>query len=71
MIELVVNGRRVELQQETALLDYLSSLGVEPRAVAVELNGRILERSELAGAALRAGDQVEIVRMVGGGRPRV
>jgi len=33
----------------------------------VELNERILERSELAGTTLAEGDLVEIVRMVGGG----
>lgn len=69
MIGLVINGRSVELEGETALLEYLRSLGVEPRAVAVELNGRILERSEFASAVLREADQVEIVRMVGGGGP--
>ena len=67
MIEVTINGRVVTLGPETSLLDYLAAIGVQARAVAVELNGRILERSEYAGTQLRAGDQVEIVRMVGGG----
>ena len=67
MIALLINGRSVELKAETTLLDYLGSLAVEPRAVAVELNGRILERAEFPGIVLRGGDEVEIVRMVGGG----
>lgn len=67
MIELTVNGRRVTLEAETGLLDYLAGLGTEPRTVAVEINGRILERDEFPATVLRAGDQVEIVRMVGGG----
>lgn len=67
MIELTVNGRRLELEAETGLVDYLGAIGVDPRAVAVEVNGRILDRSEFAATRLRAGDQVEIVRMVGGG----
>ena len=70
MIELTVNGRRVALDAETRLLDYLAGVGIEPRAVAVEINGRILDRVEFGSARLRAGDQVEIVRMVGGGRPQ-
>ncbi len=68
MIELVVNGRPVTLPGDTRLLDYLAGLGVDARAVAVELNERILDRSEFASAVLRAGDRVEVVRMVGGGR---
>ena len=50
MIRLRINGRDVELPGPTRLGDYLASLGVDQRAVAVELNERILERSELAWA---------------------
>ncbi len=67
MIALQVNGRRVELDQPTGLLAYLETLGVSPRAVAVEHNGVIVERSRYAEAKLDEGDVVEIVRMVGGG----
>ena len=67
MIRLRINGKEVELENPTGLLDYLSSLGVDQRVVAVELNERILERSELAAVVLDAGDVLEIVRMVGGG----
>jgi thiamine biosynthesis protein ThiS len=67
VIRLQVNGREVELVGPTRLADYLAGLGVDPRGVAVELNERILERSELGDAVLDEGDQVEIVKMVGGG----
>ena len=67
MISLQINGRQVELEDVTPLLAYLEHLGVSPRAVAVELNGVIIERSEYANTTLKAGDAVEIVRMVGGG----
>jgi sulfur carrier protein len=67
VITLQVNGRRVELDGPTALLTYLEKLGVSPRAVAVELNGVIIERSAYEDARLSDGDVVEIVRMVGGG----
>jgi sulfur carrier protein len=67
MITLQVNGRRVELAGPTPLLTYLETLGVSPRAVAVEHNGVIIERSSYENAKLDDGDIVEIVRMVGGG----
>lgn len=69
MITLQVNGKTVELDRPTPLLDYLGRLGVDPRAVAVEHNGEILERSAFASVTLAEGDRVEIVRMVGGGAP--
>ena len=67
MISLLVNGKRVELDGPTPLLAYLDQLGVNPRAVAVEHNGEILERAAYESATLREGDRLEIVRMVGGG----
>ena len=67
MITLQVNGKSVELDRETPLLDYIEKLGVNPRAIAVEHNGTILERSAYEAVTLRDGDTLEIVRMVGGG----
>ena len=67
MISLQINGKPVELERATPLLDYIEKLGVDPRSVAVEHNGAILERAAYEGITLNEGDTVEIVRMVGGG----
>jgi thiamine biosynthesis protein ThiS len=67
MITLQVNGKKIELDGPTALTAYLETLGVSPRAVAVEHNGMIIERDAYAITTLRDGDVTEIVRMVGGG----
>ncbi|TMD37151.1 MAG: sulfur carrier protein ThiS [Chloroflexi bacterium] len=67
MISLEVNGKAVQLEGPTPLLAYIEQLGVNPRTVAVEHNGEILERTAYASITLRDGDRVEIVRMVGGG----
>jgi thiamine biosynthesis protein ThiS len=67
VIALQVNGKPVELAEPTPLLDYVKTLGADPRAIAVEVNGVILQRDGYSGCTLQDGDQVEIVRMVGGG----
>ena len=67
MITLQVNGKTVELERATPLLAYIEKLGVDPRAIAVEHNGIIIERVAYEGVTLEEGDTVEIVRMVGGG----
>lgn len=67
MVRLRVNGKPVVLERPTPLLDYVRSLGVDARAIAVEVNGEILERDACADCTLADGDVVEIVRMVGGG----
>ena len=62
-----INGKDIQLEGPTRLLDYLAGIGVDQRSVAVEHNGEILQRDQFARAILREGDVVEIVRMVGGG----
>jgi thiamine biosynthesis protein ThiS len=68
VISVRVNGKPVDLSGPTPLLDYVRQLGVDPRAIAVEVNGEILQRETYADCVLEEGDAVEIVRMVGGGR---
>ena len=40
---------------------------VNPRLVAVAINGDVVPKTQYASARVRAGDTLEIVRMVGGG----
>jgi sulfur carrier protein len=68
VITVQVNGKKVELEGATPLLSYIEKLGVNPRALAVEYNGTIIERGAYSSVTLRDGDTVEIVRMVGGGQ---
>jgi sulfur carrier protein len=70
MITLQVNGKKVELDAPTPLVLYIETLGVNPRAVAVEHNGEIIQRAQFASVVLQEGDRVEVVRMVGGGLHR-
>jgi sulfur carrier protein len=68
VITLQVNGKKVELEAPIPLVLYIEKLGVNPRTVAVEHNGEIIQRERFASVVLEEGDRVEIVRMVGGGR---
>ena len=67
MIVLIVNGKERELEGSTNLQDYVESLGVNVNHIAVAHNGTVLRRDELPSVTLRPGDQLEIVRAVGGG----
>jgi len=66
MMKITVNGEERALEPKT-VLGYLVEIGVDPRAVAVELNLDILERGEYATTMLNEGDKIEIVQFVGGG----
>ena len=65
-MELRVNGETKNIDAST-LYDVIASMGLEPSRVAVELNGIIVPRAELAGTKMKDGDSLEIVHFVGGG----
>jgi thiamine biosynthesis protein ThiS len=67
MIELAINGKQKRLDGPTNLITYLESLGVNLKYLAVAHNGVVLRKDELDAVTLSEGDQVEIVRAVGGG----
>ena len=65
-MHITVNGETVQTC-ETTLLAYLVAAGVNPAAIAVELNLDIVAKGEYARTPLQAGDRIEIVHFVGGG----
>ena len=67
MIQLTVNGKRRDVEQPASLQALLEQIGVDPRIVAVERNGEIVRRTRFGETPIAEGDQLEIVRMVGGG----
>jgi thiamine biosynthesis protein ThiS len=67
MITLTINGRRRELEGPTSLVDFLRSSGVNLQFIAVAHNGEVIERERFPQIILDEGDDVEVVRPVGGG----
>ena len=67
MIRVTVNGEDHEFPAATPLLEYVSSLGVNLKMIAIAYNGDVLRRDEWAEVILLDGDSLEVVRAVGGG----
>ena len=67
MMQITVNGKRREVAREMDLPSFLASFDIEPRLVAVAINGDVIPKHDYASAIVHAGDDIEIVRMVGGG----
>jgi thiamine biosynthesis protein ThiS len=64
---LIVNGEARRARRGITLAALLSDLSLDPRAVVVEHNRRIVRREALASTPVGEGDQVELVHFVGGG----
>jgi sulfur carrier protein len=62
-----VNGKDIELTLPMTVRDLILKRGFREDRVAVELNGRIIPRSEYANVPLNERDNIEIVGFVGGG----
>ena len=67
MIRLTINGEEQEFPDATPLSEYVSSLGVNLKMIAIAYNGEVLRRDEWAEVTLLDGDNLEVVRAVGGG----
>ncbi len=67
MINLIVNGKDIQLDAPTNLVEYLKSLEVNPSSIAVAIDGTVLRREEWEAVTLSDGAHIEIVRAVGGG----
>jgi len=66
-MRLVVNGEGREYDGEPNMAALVTSLGLDPREVAVELNLEIVPRSLYPVTLLSDGDRLEIVHFIGGG----
>ena len=66
-IRVQVNGRARDVPAGTSVAGLLRELGLDGRAIVVELNRRIIRSPEIEGVPLEAGDRVELVHFVGGG----
>ena len=67
MMNLMVNGKPRETEENITLEDYLISFDLNLKFVAVGYNGEVLKKESYSGITLKAGDSLEIVRPVGGG----
>jgi sulfur carrier protein len=68
VVQIRVNGDAREIPDGTTVATLLQLLGLERRRVAVAVNRDVVPRSRFAARLIGAGDRVEILEAVGGGR---
>ncbi len=66
-MQIRLNGEPHALPGRVTIHALLDTLGVASERVAVEVNRRILTRSEFTVVTVKDGDEVEVVTFVGGG----
>jgi sulfur carrier protein len=67
MIQILVNGNEVSIPHAMSVRQLLDTVEVPPNYLAVEINGDVVMREDYDTTQVDAGDQVEVVTLVGGG----
>jgi len=66
-IHITLNGKPHEVERPMDILSLLETLKVRPASVVVERNRNILQREMFDRVVLKDGDELELIRFVGGG----
>ena len=68
-MKLTLNGEETDLGDALTVTELLIAQSVKmPEMVSVEINGKIVKRSDFEGTVLAEGDNVEFLYFMGGGR---
>ena len=63
----IANGKTLAVELPCSIEWFLQKQGLPPRSVVVELNGEAIVPSAFSLHQLKAGDRLEIVKIVAGG----
>jgi sulfur carrier protein len=67
MAKIQLNGRKLELKNKHTILTLLKKYKIDGKKIAVELNGKIVNRNKHKIVYLKNMDKIEIVHFIGGG----
>jgi len=66
-MKLIINGEPREVPEGHSVTALLADLGFRAGGIALEHNGAILDAAQFATTTLAEGDNLELIRFVGGG----
>jgi len=66
-MHITCNGKQQPISDTTTLHDLLCELNLAPDTVVAEINKKIIDHDQYETLCLSNGDQVELIRFVGGG----
>ncbi len=67
MARIQLNGRKLELKNKKTILELLKGYKIDSKKIAVELNGKIINRNKYKIVYVKNKDKIEIVHFIGGG----
>jgi len=62
-----LNGESLSLEKACSAEELLLGAGFDPASMIVVLNGEVVERESFAACILKDGDEMDLLRLAGGG----
>ncbi|MBZ5537690.1 MAG: sulfur carrier protein ThiS [Acidobacteriia bacterium] len=67
MINVILNGEKIQMPENLSLRDCVAHLGLPAESIAIEYNLEIIKRKDWGSREVKEGDTIEIVHFIGGG----
>ena len=67
MAKIQLNGKKVVIKSNYSIFDLLKKYNLSDKKVAIEYNGKIIQRVNYKKKFLRNNDKIEVVTFIGGG----
>ena len=67
MAKIQLNGKKVVVKTNFSIFDLLKKYKLSKKRIAIEYNGKIIQKDSLKKSYLKENDKVEIVHFIGGG----
>ena len=67
MAKIQLNGRKIVIDGKLSVITLLKKYKIDAKKVAIELNGKIINRKKHKSVYVKDKDKVEIVHFIGGG----
>jgi sulfur carrier protein len=67
MTKIQLNGNKLELKNKHSIFTLLKKYKMDNKKIAIELNGKIINRNKYKSTYVKDKDKIEIVHFIGGG----
>jgi sulfur carrier protein len=67
MAKIQLNGKKISIKSNFSILDLLKKYKLTNKKIAIEYNGRIIQKTNYKKKYLKNDDKLEIVHFIGGG----
>jgi|TARA_B100001093_G_C25982680_1_gene658131 sulfur carrier protein len=67
MAKIQLNGRNISIQGKQSIFNLLKKYKINNKKVAVEVNGKIINKNRYKLSYIKNNDKIEIVHFIGGG----